>query len=66
MVDDLPSLEHFTRDELVELVGILHRSLRKADEAYVSLAGTTEHAIEVARTAIDWNSKRPHLRSVPR
>lgn len=55
MINDLPSLEHFSRDELVQLVAILHGALRKADESYSDLAHTTQTAVDVARASIDWS-----------
>ena len=44
---NLPPLDGFTRDELVELIRILHGGLVRAQSDYELLASTAARAVEV-------------------
>ena len=46
----LPPLDDFTRDELCELVRILHSGLVRAQADYLALSKTTREVIELADT----------------
>ena len=46
----MPPLDHFTRAELVELIGILHGAINEARRDYRLLAETTQSALDTLRT----------------
>lgn len=48
-VKPLPPLDGFSRAELEDLVGILHRALVRAQSDYETLSATTERAIGMLR-----------------
>jgi hypothetical protein len=52
-IKPLPSLDHFTREELVQLVGVLHRTLMRADRSYTELAKVTTRALDTMQAVAD-------------
>ena len=52
-VIDLPPLDGFTRDELCDLVRILHGALVRARADYETLSATAQQAIDLAVTVLD-------------
>lgn len=50
-VNDLPSLDGFTRGELEELIGILHGALTVASVQFEELHDTAQASLDLARRA---------------
>ena len=49
----LPPLDHFTRDELCELVRVLHDGIVRAQADYLELYATATKGLDFAKSALE-------------
>ena len=51
-VADLPSLERFSREELEQLIAILHGALVRASSQFEELHDAAQASLDIARVAV--------------